>query len=93
MADKNVCSSSINGTKSETFNFKNENGSQVIVTQDGTNTWPFTSGPDLTVPAKVGSTAGTLSVTLINDTGTYYYQTTGCPSLSADVNPKTVIIS
>jgi hypothetical protein len=93
MADKNVCSSSINGKTSETFNFKNENGNQVIVKQDGANTWPFTSGPDLTVPAKSGNNAGLLSVTLINATGTYYYKTSGCPGLAEDVNPKTVIIS
>ena len=64
MADRNVCSNSINGNKNETFNFKNENSNPVTVQQNGTTTWPFTTGPNLTVPAKVGSTAGTLSVTV-----------------------------
>jgi hypothetical protein len=44
------------------------------------------------VPAKVGSTPGTYTVTLNNTPGNYCYDTTGCPSLAADTNPKTVII-
>jgi hypothetical protein len=92
MSDRNVCSNSINGNKNETFNFKNENSNPVIVKQDGTNTWPFTTGPNLNVPAKVGSTAGTLPVTLIGTPGTYHYCTSGCPDDPRLVNPKTVII-
>jgi hypothetical protein len=93
MADRNVCSNSINGNKNETFNFKNENSNPVTVQQNGTTTWPFTTGPNLTVPAKVGSTAGTLSVTLIGQSGTYQYVTVGCPPDLRLVNPKTVIIT
>jgi hypothetical protein len=92
MSDRNVCSNSINGNKSETFYFKNENLNPVIVDQNGTS-WPFTEGPTLTVPAKVGGTAGRLSVTLIATPGTYNYVTSGCPNDHTLVNPKTVIIT
>jgi hypothetical protein len=92
MSDRNVCSDSINGNKNETFNFKNEN-SNLVTVEKGTTTWPFTTGPNLTVPAKVGSTAGTLSVQLIGQSGTYQYVTVGCPADLRLVNPKTVIIT
>jgi hypothetical protein len=93
MSDRNVCSNSITGNKGETFNFKNQNSNPVIVEQNGNDPWPFTTGPTLTVRAKVGSTAGTLSVTLIDTPGTYKYVTSGCPNDPTLVNPKTVIIT
>src|SRR4051812_42250215 len=90
-----VCSNSFSGTCGETIIFKNNHSSDVQINQNGTSTWPFATPPATptpTVPAKSGSTEGTLSVTLISTPGTYTYNTTNCPQI-ADVNPKTVIIS
>ena len=96
MSEHNVCSNSVfNGSKSEQVTLKNENSNAVTVSVCDTNDWPFSSpASPITVPAKVGSTPGTVAVTLLGTDGTYHYCTSGCPAqLKADVNPKTVIIS
>ncbi len=87
MADRNVCSDSIRGNMSETFNFKNDNSNDVIVKKSG-DPWPFTTGPDLKVTAH-----NRLQVTLINAAGKFHYQTSGCSGDSTRMNPKTVIIT
>jgi len=56
--------------------------------------WPFTNPSGaFGVPTKVGSTPGTMQVTLKNTPGTYGYNTKGCPDDRKDANPKTVIIT
>ena len=93
MSEKNVCSSGWHGAHGATITLKNESSSAVEVCSNATCAWPFSSpSSPFTVPAKVGSTPGTYTVTLNNAPGNYCYDTTGCPSLAADTNPKTVII-
>ena len=93
MSEKNVCSSGWHGDHGTTITLKNENSNSVTVSPDATCSWPFSSpSSSFTVPAKVGSTPGTYQATLVNTPGSYCYDTSGCPSLKADTNPKTVII-
>lgn len=96
MADKNVCSSSWQGKAGETITLKNDNGNPVTVSPctPVPPDWPF-SNPSSAfgVPAKVGSTPGTMQVTLKSTPGSYGYNTKGCPGDPKDVNPKTVIIT
>jgi len=85
MADIGVCSDSWNGTASENFNWQNGTSAPIVLSQAGNNTWPFTSGP----PISVGSGAKQ-SCQLIGTPGTYYYDAGPCPSLG---NPRKVVIS
>ncbi len=68
-----------NGDKNEIVDFINE-GTRAVVLKKGDTEWPFTTGPDLTVPAK--KDGGLLQVQLkdLKD-GTYIYRTIGCDDL------------
>ena len=95
-AEKNVCSQSWQGSQGQKITLKNDNTKIVTVGPDTTTNlpWPFskpTSG--FSVPAKVGSTPGTYSVTLKTVGGNFGYSSTGCPGDPKEVNPKTVIIT
>jgi hypothetical protein len=98
MAEFNVCSnSSLNAKGNHGETLKNEYSNDVTVDVDpnNPNSWPF-AYPDapFTISGKVGSNAGVQGVVLFTTPGTYYYATNGCPAgLTADTNPKTVIIS
>ena len=91
MADIHVCSTgSWSASRSAPFTFCNSSTTaDVSITQDGTKTWPFTSGPPLTV-TKQSSFGGTLPCQLISTPGTYTYNSGPCIQLG---NPKTVIIT
>lgn len=91
--EKNVCSNSWSGLVGETLLLKNPHSTMVTVTQVSAATWPFsTPASPFNVPDS-GSAPGTTQVTLVNATGNYEYNTSGCPSDPRAVNPKTVIIS
>jgi hypothetical protein len=94
--EKNVCSNSWTGKHNENITLKNQQSNVVTVSPctNPTGPWPFSSPSSaFTVPAKVGSTPGTQTVTLQNAPGDYCYKTTGCPGDPKEVNPKTVIIT
>lgn len=91
MANVKVCDGQWNGVKNGRFTWTNDDPTNdVIISQDGTNTWPFnTTSHSLTVPKKSGG-PGTLPCQLISTPGTYTYNSVPCPILG---NPKTVIIT
>ena len=93
LPEKNVCSSSWSGLVGETLLLKNPHSTMVTVTEVSPATWPFsTPASPFNVPDS-GSAPGTTQVTLVNATGNYEYNTSGCPGDPKAVNPKTVIIS
>jgi hypothetical protein len=94
MANVKVCKENWNGVQHASFTWTNDDPqNDVIISQDGTNTWPFTTPTmppyQLTVPKKSNG-PGTLNCQLINATGTYTYNSDPCVTLG---NPKTVIIT
>jgi hypothetical protein len=95
--NKNVCSSGWKGAKGSTITLENYNGTAVTVNDCKVPTCPFpfsSPAPGFSVPPKVGSTPGTRTATLKNETGTHCYCTVDCPGDNKDdTNPKTVIIS
>jgi hypothetical protein len=98
MSEFNVCSNAaLNAKANSGETLKNENSNSVTLAEDPNNpdSWPFAypSSP-FTINGKVGSDPGIQGVVLITTPGTYYYNTSGCPGgLTADTNPKTVIIT
>jgi hypothetical protein len=85
MADVLVCKDNWNGVKDESFNWHNNTGTAVSITQNGNATWPFTSASPINVPANSRVACG-----LIGTSGTYTYDSGPCTTLG---NPKTIIIS
>ena len=94
MANVKVCHGNWNGVKNERFTWINDDPTNdVIISQNGTSTWPFTTPTvspfSLTVPKK-SNRPGTLACQLISTAGTYTYNSGPCPTRG---NPKTVIIT
>ena len=94
MANVKVCDGQWNGVKNQSFTWTNDDSkSDAIISQDGSNTWPFTTPTSppytLTVPKKTTG-PGTLACALISTAGTYSYNSNPCSMLG---NPKTVIIT
>jgi len=94
MANVKACAGQWNGVKKQSFTWTNDDTlNDVIISQDGTTTWPFTTPTSppytLTVPKKTTS-PGTLGCELINSSGRYTYNSNPCTMLG---NPKTVIIT
>jgi hypothetical protein len=93
MANVKVCEDQWNGVKKEKFTWINDIDEDVLICQDGTSTWPFTTptAPPycLTVPKK--SVGGKLPCQLKDLPPKHYTYNAGpCPSKG---NPKTVIIT
>ncbi len=94
MANVKVCKDNWDGVQHENFTWTNDDTlNDVVISQNGTSTWPFTTPTappyTLTVPKKSGS-PGTLACQLINSSGTFTYNAGPCTTLG---NPKTVIIT
>ena len=94
MANVKACGGNWNGVQDESFTWTNDDTTNaVVISQDGNNTWPFTTPTvlpfTLTVPRKTTS-PGTLACQLISTPSTYPYNSAPCPT---EGNPKTVIIS
>lgn len=93
MANVKVCAGQWNGVKNESFTWINDFDVDVVISQDGNSTWPFTTPAtkpfSLTVPKK--SDGGKLPCQLKDlPPNNYTYDSGPCPT---KVNPKTVIIS
>ena len=90
MSDKkNVCGNGFNGVHSSTVTLENHTSNTVTVNACANQSFAFSSpAPGFSITA-----GSSVEATLQSSPGTYYYCTSGCPSLKADTNPKTVIIS
>jgi len=80
MADIDVGADNWEGSASGTFNWNNTTNTAASITQNGSNTWPFTSGPPISV-----SGGAKQSCQLIGTSGSYSYKSNG--------NPRTVVIT
>lgn len=88
MAEQNICDD-WNGTQGSKVTFKNNTTSNCIISQDGSNPWPFRDGPPIPATGSIppGGTASThLKNPLAN--GAYHYQVDCC----ANETQKTVTV-
>jgi hypothetical protein len=92
MANVKVCQDQWNGVKKEKFTWTNESDEDVIISQNGTATWPFTTpaNPPYSLKVLKKSEGGTLPCELKDLTpGPYTYNSGPCLTKG---NPKTVIL-
>ena len=83
MADINICDD-WHGSQGNKVTWTNNTGTSCIISQDGSNTWPFKDGPPIPTTGLPIPNGGTASTHLKNPlpNGTYSYQVDCCKDLA-----------